>query len=92
MALSFRRKRQPEPPRSRPNYTAIAVLEHDLLGIPPKPGTAAAFAIALRKAVANCTAHEPVETTTLGHPGNVGVCARCGRDMIQDAEGHWVTT
>ena len=93
MVLSFlRRKVEPQPPSPRPNYTAIAVLEHDLLGIPPKPGTAAAVSIALRQAVANCTAHQPVETTVLGQPGHVGMCTRCGCDMVQDGEGEWVRT
>jgi hypothetical protein len=91
VALSFRR--QPEPPRwPRPNYTTIAVLEHDLLGIQPEPGTVAAVTIALRKVAANCTAHQPVETPTFAQPGRVGMCARCGCDMALDAGGEWVRT
>lgn len=87
-----RRKAEPQPaPLPRPNYTTIAVLEHDLLGIQPQPSTAAALVIALRQAVANCTAHQPVETTTLGSLGRTGVCARCGRSMLQDADGEWTT-
>jgi hypothetical protein len=88
-----RRRDQPTPaPAARPNYTAIAVLEHDLLGIPPEPGTVAAAVIGLRKAVANCTAHQPVDTTTLGELGRRGVCTRCGCDMVQDGDGEWVKT
>ena len=34
--------------RPRPDYTAIAVLEHDLFGIQPAPGTAAAAIIGMR--------------------------------------------
>ncbi|MER6249400.1 hypothetical protein [Streptomyces griseorubiginosus] len=34
--------------RPRPDYTAIAVLEHDLFGIQPEPGTAAAAIIGMR--------------------------------------------
>jgi len=93
VALSFlRRKAEPQPAPPRPNYTAIAVLEHDLLGIQPEPGTVAAVTIALRKAVANCTAHQPVETTMLGQPGRVGMCTRCGCSMTQGGEGEWVRT
>lgn len=87
-----RREAEPQPaPRPCPNYTAIAVLEHDQLGIQPRPGTAAALVIGLRRAAANCTAHEPVDTTTLGQAGRRGVCARCGRDMIQGGDGEWQT-
>jgi hypothetical protein len=34
---------------SRPDYTKIAVLEYELLGIEPKPGTAAAFAVGMQR-------------------------------------------
>lgn len=76
----------------RPNYTAIAVLEHDLLDIEPEPGTAAAVTIALRRAAAHCTAHQPVETPTFAQPGRSGLCARCGCDMVQGSDGEWVKT
>lgn len=85
------RRRKPEP-QPRPNYTAIAVLEHDELGIQPEPGTTAAVVIALRKAVANCTVHQPVDLTTLSETGRRGVCTRCGCDMVQDGDGQWVRT
>lgn len=88
-AMLFR-KRRPAPPVPRANHARIAVLEHDLLGIEPEAGTAAAVTIALRKAAANCMEHQAVETTTLGSPGPVGLCARCGCTMVQDAEGEWV--
>lgn len=88
--MRFRRRNtQPEPPQ-RANPTRIAVLEHDLLGIQPEPGSTAAVTIALRKAAANCSAHEPVETPTFATPGRVGLCARCGCNMIQDGQGEWV--
>lgn len=88
-----RRKPEPQPaPPPRPNYTAIAVLEHDELGIQPQPGTAAAAVIALRKAVANCTAHQPVDTTPFAQVGRSGMCARCGCHMVQDGDGEWVKT
>lgn len=38
-------RRKPDQPR--PDYAKIAVLEAELLGIEPKPGTAAAFALGL---------------------------------------------
>lgn len=92
MTLGFlNRKREPAPGAPpRPNYTAIAVLEHDELGIQPEPGTAAALVIALRKFAANCTAHEPVETPMFAQPGRVGMCARCGCSMAQDGDGEWI--
>jgi hypothetical protein len=34
-----------------PDYVKIAVLEYELLGIEPKPGTTAALAVGLRRAV-----------------------------------------
>ena len=37
----------------RPNYTAIAVMEHDLFGIQPKPGTAAAAIVGMRHIAPN---------------------------------------
>lgn len=38
-----------KPPQRRADPLRIAVLEHELLGIEPKPGTAAAFAVNLRR-------------------------------------------
>lgn len=84
------RRRKPESPAPRANPTRIAVLEHDLLGIQPEPGSVAAVTVALRKAAANCMAHQPVETTTFGDPGPIGLCARCGCSMVQDAGGVWI--
>ncbi|HEY3477976.1 MAG TPA: hypothetical protein VGL02_03670 [Streptomyces sp.] len=98
MRLRLRRRRaEPQPaPRPRPNYTTIAVLEYDELGIQPQPGTAAALVIglrALREAATTCTTHHPIETTTFawGRRRRSGLCARCGRDMVMDAEGEWTT-
>ena len=44
MRLPWKRRQQ----APRPNYTAIAVLEYDLFGIQPAPGTAAAAIIGMR--------------------------------------------
>lgn len=81
--------RRPAPARPRANLTTIAVLEHDLLGIPPEPGTTVAPAIALRR-LGTCFEHQPVETTELGEQPR-GICARCGTAMIQDDGGRWRT-
>ncbi|MFF7881035.1 hypothetical protein ACH40F_07845 [Streptomyces sp. NPDC020794] len=40
-----------KPPQRRADPLAIAVLEYELLGIEPKPGTTAALAVGLRRAV-----------------------------------------
>lgn len=42
------RRSSPHPPAPRPDYTAIAILEYDLFGIQPEPGTTAAAIIAMR--------------------------------------------
>ncbi|TMV00276.1 hypothetical protein FGK60_09665 [Streptomyces sp. DASNCL29] len=65
-----------------------AVLEHDLLGISPEPGSPAALTIALRQ-VGTCFEHDPVDTGTMADARPAGQCARCGRLMIQDDEGCW---
>lgn len=77
----------PAPPRANP--TRIAVLENDLLGIPPKPGTTAAAIVALRR-VADCSEHVPVDTTELGDLRPQGMCTRCGKRMVEDEAGQWV--
>lgn len=88
MRLWPRRAPAPAPARPRANPTRIAVLEHDLLGIPPEPGTAAALTIALRR-LGSCIEHEPVETTGLGEQPNA-MCTRCGATMVQDDDGTWI--
>lgn len=87
MKLWPRRRPAPAPPRANP--TTIAVLEHDLLGIPPQPGTAAALVIGLRR-IGTCLEHEPVETTSLGERASA-LCTRCGAAMLQDDDGEWRT-
>jgi hypothetical protein len=72
----------------RPNLVRIAVLEHDLLGIQPEPGTAAALAVGTRR-LGQCWQHKPA--ATLGPvPIEEAVCIQCGRQMKLDSEGHWV--
>jgi hypothetical protein len=86
---------QPTPAPPRPDPLQIALLEYQLLGIRPAPGTAAAAAIALHKAFATpidqttCPHLTVVETSELGQPRPVGLCQRCGADLIQDEYGTW---
>lgn len=86
--MRFRRKPKAAEPARRPNPTAIGVMEHDLLGIPPQPGSMAALAIALRR-TGTCLTHQPVDTTGITDPRPVGVCTGCGANMIQDDHGNW---
>jgi len=72
----------------RPNPVRIAVLEHDLFGVQPEPGTAAALAVGMR-AVGQCWQHKPAATLVLG-PITEAVCTQCGRRMELDDAGRWV--
>ncbi|MGW4028230.1 hypothetical protein ACWEFL_02740 [Streptomyces sp. NPDC004838] len=73
----------------RPDYTRIAVLEHDLLDISPPPGSPAALIIHLRS-TGTCLNHTPVATTTVGAPTPTALCARCGHCLINQ-DGTWQT-
>jgi hypothetical protein len=75
-------------PPNRPNPITIAVLEHDLLGIQPESGTAAALSIGLR-AAGQCWQHKPAATLTAS-PVREAVCTQCGRRMRLDDEGRWM--
>ncbi|MEU9400574.1 hypothetical protein [Streptomyces sp. NPDC048242] len=81
-----RRPRTLPPPRA--NATTIAVLEHELFGIPPKPGTVAAVVIALRHA-GTCATHQPVDMATMDAPQPVARCARCGATLALRDDGEW---
>lgn len=50
------RRTRSAPPVPRPDYTRIAVLEYDLFGVQPRPGTTAAAFIGLRQ---RGEAHQP---------------------------------
>lgn len=63
-------------------------MEHDLLGIPPQPGSMAALAIGLRR-TGTCLTHQPIETTGLDDPRTIGVCTGCGANMLHDDHGNW---
>ncbi|MFD8805597.1 hypothetical protein [Streptomyces sp. NPDC059597] len=82
------RRRRRTAPRADP--TTIAILEHDLFGIPPKPGTLAAAVIALRvlRHAGDCLTHEP-DMTTVDTLQQVGRCARCGATVVLGNDGEW---
>lgn len=87
----WQRLRTPAPARVRPNPNVIAVLEHDLLGITPEPGTPAARAVALAKPIdqAVCPHEDVIDVTQLGQARSTGLCERCGADMVESDEGDW---
>jgi hypothetical protein len=76
-------------PRPRADPDRIAVLEHDLLGVQPEPGTPAARAVALAKPVDPdaCPHEDVVEVTELGQARPTGLCTRCGAGMVADDNG-----
>lgn len=90
--MRLRRSKTP-PPQANSTPTAdpmrIAVLEHDLFGIQPQPGTAAALCVALRQA-GTCLQHDPIEVTTLDSPARQAQCSRCGTVMVDDGKGGWL--
>lgn len=53
------RRTRPAPPAPRPDHTRIAVLEYDLFGVQPKPGTVAAAVIGLRQLSVALRADDP---------------------------------
>ena len=79
------------PLAGRTSSTRIAVLEHDLLGIQPAPGTAAALAVGLR-GTGTCITHQPVADTEVVGPITSGTCARCGSRMVLGESGAWEPT
>lgn len=89
MRLRWPGRRDPLPvPAPGPDYAAIAVLENDLLGIAPAPGTAAALTVALRR-TGTCLTHKPIDTTCFSDPRPTGVCEGCGRSMVRNDDGEW---
>ncbi|MFF6866696.1 hypothetical protein [Streptomyces ardesiacus] len=83
------RPEHPHRPAADPDR--IAVLEHDLLGVQPEPGTPATRAIALAKPVDPdaCPHEDVVEVTELGQARPTGLCTRCGTGMVADDTGVW---
>ena len=94
MLRFWRRQRRPGQtptagPRSNPDR--IAVLENELLGIVPEPGTSAARAVALSKPVNQkvCPHDDVIDVTELGQARRTGLCRHCGADMVAEDSGAW---
>lgn len=84
-----RRKQSPAPKPMQADPTRIAVLEHDLLGVPPEPGTYAAALITIRT-TGTCIEHQPVDISTLGDlPETRMLCTRCGNYLVPAGGGTW---
>ncbi|MEV8248126.1 hypothetical protein AB0R01_30785 [Streptomyces rochei] len=83
--------RRQEQPAQRPDPNRIAVLEHDLLGITPEPGTPAAHAVAKAKPVDQhaCPHDDVIELAEMGQARPTGLCERCGAGMVADDHGDW---
>lgn len=73
-----RSSRTPERPALRADPVKVAVLEHDIWGIQPEPGTMAAAVIGLR-ALIGCREHELEDAGTWGTGPGVQLCVRCGQ-------------
>jgi hypothetical protein len=69
VAAVTRRRRSPAHPR--PDYTRIAVLEWELFGVEPKPGTMAAAAVGMKR-VSEALRGEPDFVAQYANPGLVG--------------------
>lgn len=78
----------------RPDYARIAVLEHELFGITPVPGSLAAamvgaslLAEAMRRTAvpdpAGCAHEDVVSVQTFGDGADVGACVRCGARVVE---------
>ncbi|MFI9331994.1 hypothetical protein ACIGZJ_31185 [Kitasatospora sp. NPDC052868] len=92
-AARWRARRHSTPPPSCPppaDPVRIAVLEHDLLGIPPEPGSLAALVIAMRR-ITTCTEHQPVDVTGFGDPLPNAICSGCGQHLVRTHD-EWRTT
>ncbi|AKZ60743.1 exported protein of unknown function (plasmid) [Streptomyces ambofaciens ATCC 23877] len=82
---------RPQPVVPRVDLNRIAVLEHELLGITPEPGTPAAHAVARAQPVdpAACPHDDVIDVTEMGQARDMGLCERCGAGMVADDEGGW---
>lgn len=95
MRLPWTRK----PPQPRPDHATIAVLEYELLGVEPEPGTSAAAAVGMRRLAnalrapmdaARCLHAEIASIQCLGESRDSGLCCACGCSMVRSDEGEWV--
>jgi hypothetical protein len=89
-------------PAGRPDYARIAVLEWEVLGVRPAPGTAAAVVVGLAEAGERlkralsaprdqvvCGHEEVVSVRGLGDARDSGVCTGCGAQMFEGDGGDW---
>ncbi|MFF3492851.1 hypothetical protein ACFYWS_16000 [Streptomyces sp. NPDC002795] len=93
MPLWTRKRRRP-PHLELPGLQHVSVLEHDLSGIEPEPGTPAACAAALARPVEqDVCPHEDVmdlmDVTQFGQTRPAGMCTHCGADVVETGEGLW---
>jgi len=86
-----RRSTEQPPPPKRANPDRIAVLESELLGVTPEPGTPAARAVALARPVDQdrCPHDDIIDITELAQARPTGLCQRCGAGMVATDEGDW---
>ncbi|MFJ4473281.1 hypothetical protein ACIP2X_38105 [Streptomyces sp. NPDC089424] len=77
--------------QERPDPDRIAVLEDELLGITPEPGTRAARAVALAKPVDQtaCPHDDVIEVVEMGQVRATGICEHCGARMVATDTGDW---
>lgn len=84
---------QPEEtePVPRPDRSRIAVLEYELLGVDPEPGTPEAMAVAQATPVdrATCPHEDVIDVSQYGAPRPEGMCGRCGTSVVGDDDGSW---
>lgn len=82
----------PAPTPHRADHARIAVLEHQLLGIQPEPGTPAAVAVAHATPVdqERCPHDDWTEITTWGQARRSAWCVSCGADLVAGDDGVWV--
>jgi hypothetical protein len=77
--------------QEHPDPDRIAVLEHELLGITPEPGTRAARAVALATPVDQeaCPHDDIIDISEMGTTRRTGLCGPCGASMVANDEGDW---
>lgn len=81
----------PTPTPRRADHGRIAVLEHQLLGIEPQPGTPEAVAVALATPVdqERCPHQQAVDVTQFGQARATALCTACGADLVAGDDGGW---
>lgn len=97
-----KRGRSGAPPPRTPDHVKIALMDYEVFGIAPEPGTAAAALIGLqegarrlREAMAKpvdrsrCPHEDVVNTAGLGEQRVSGVCVRCGAPAVEGDDGSW---